>query len=68
MFIPYPGCDIYAHPEKYGVKILTKDFSQYAMYYPTKSIIETDVASNEELTEHFNHLRDFVLSNKWRKC
>ena len=28
-FIPLPGCDIYNNPEKYGIKILTKDWSKY---------------------------------------
>ena len=28
-FIPLPGSDIYMHPEKYGVKILTHDWSKY---------------------------------------
>ncbi len=28
-FVPLPGCDIYNNPDKYGIKIITKDFSQY---------------------------------------
>ena len=28
-FVPLPGCDIYNNPEKYGIKIITKDFKQY---------------------------------------
>ena len=28
-FIPYPDTDIYLYPEKYNVKILTKDWSEY---------------------------------------
>ncbi len=32
-FIPYPGTDIYNNPEKYDLKILTKDFSKYARIY-----------------------------------
>lgn len=26
---PYPGSDIYNHPEKYGIKYIDKDFSKY---------------------------------------
>lgn len=28
-FVPYPDTDIYLNPEKYNVKILTKDWSEY---------------------------------------
>lgn len=28
-FIPYPDTDIYLYPEKFNVKILTKDWSEY---------------------------------------
>jgi len=28
-FIPLPGCDIYLNPSKYGVKILTDDWTRY---------------------------------------
>lgn len=28
-FIPYPDTEIYLHPEKFNVKILTKDWSEY---------------------------------------
>ena len=28
-FIPLPGCDIYNNPEKYGIRIKTKDWSKY---------------------------------------
>jgi len=66
LFIPFPSCDIWKNPEKYGVRIITRDFSKYFFRYPSKSVIETDFCSSEELTEHFNHLRDFILSNKWR--
>lgn len=28
-FVPLPGCDIYNNPDKYGIKIITKDYKQY---------------------------------------
>jgi len=33
IFVPYPGIDIFNNPKKYGLKILTKDFSKYARIY-----------------------------------
>ena len=60
-FIPYPGCDIWANPEKYGVKILEKDFSKYWLYQDN-SMIETDVASRDELNQHRIHLFKWLLN------
>lgn len=28
-FVPLPGCDIYNNPEKYGIKIINRDYKQY---------------------------------------
>jgi radical SAM superfamily enzyme YgiQ (UPF0313 family) len=67
LFTPFPGNDIRNCPEKYGVKILKKDWSKYIQTYPTQSVIETNVASNKELREHFTHLTKYLESNKWRK-
>jgi len=65
MFCPFPGCDVWRNPKKYGVKILNRDWSLY--YNFTKSFIETDVASNEELNAHFEEFNRFLYSEEWRK-
>ena len=31
VLVPYPGTPIFAHPERWGIKILTNDFSEYWM-------------------------------------
>jgi len=67
LFMPFPNCDIWKNPEKYGVRIITKDYSKYFMRHPTKSVIETDECSSKELTEHFIDLSNFVDSNIWRE-
>ncbi len=28
-FVPLPGCDIWINPDKYGIKIITKDYKQF---------------------------------------
>ncbi|HME55433.1 MAG TPA: radical SAM protein [Candidatus Lokiarchaeia archaeon] len=58
-FIPYPGCDVWKNPERYGVKILEKDFDKYWLYNE-QSIIETNVASKEELDQHRAELWRFL--------
>ncbi len=67
LFMPFPNCDVWKNPEKYRVKILTREYSKYFFRYPTESVIETEECSAKELTEHFNHLRDYIISDKWRK-
>jgi radical SAM superfamily enzyme YgiQ (UPF0313 family) len=65
MFCPFPGCDIAQHPINYGVKILDKDWSKY--YNFTESFIETDVASNQELNDHYRQFSNWLESGVWRK-
>ena len=67
MFVPYPGNDIHKFPGKYGVKILNRDYSTYIQTNPTKSVIETDVASNEELNEHFEDMIKFVNNERSKR-
>lgn len=65
-FTPYPGCEVWRNPEKFGVKILTKNWDHY-WNFPDISVIETDVASNKELMEHREDLWKFLISEEWRK-
>lgn len=55
-FIPFPGSDIYNNPQKYNIKILTKDFTKYVItqgLYGDEAersfIFEHDILTNEEL-------------------
>ena len=65
MFCPFPGCDVAEHPERYGVKILDRDWSKY--YNFTESFIETDCASKKELDEHYSNLCAYLKSEEWRQ-
>ena len=46
-FIPIPGCDIWYHPEEYGIEILNKNLDDYNFYFfsdgkenPLKDVIK----------------------------
>jgi len=65
MFAPFPGCDIEKNPEKYGVKILNQDYSLYSNF--SKSFIQTDVASNTELNQHYQDFYLYLASEEWKK-
>lgn len=59
--IPYPGCDMQRNPAKYNINILVNDFSKYWLYQD-ESIIETNVVSKKELTEHRIHLMNWLIN------
>jgi len=59
MFQPYPGCDVWEHPEKYGIEIdKDTDFSDYI----TKGTLDGRLCS----TKRFQYLKD-VMGNKIRE-
>lgn len=64
MFAPFPGCNIERNPEKYGVKILNRDYNLYGNF--SKSFIQTDVASNEELNLHYQEFYKYLVSEEWK--
>lgn len=55
IYTPYPGSDIWQNPEKYGIEILSKDFSKYNMHFfskqkrTLKSAISINGISSKEL-------------------
>jgi len=38
MFTPLPGCGVWMFPNKYGVKILSKDFSEYNLCFVRREV------------------------------
>ena len=48
---PYPGSPIYMRPDKFGVKILNSDYSNYL--YP-RANINTQKLNSDELTKLYS--------------
>lgn len=65
-FMPYPGCDIEKNPAKYGVKILSKNYSDY-WNFPDMIKVETTVADIIELYEHRRVFYKYLKSEEWKK-
>jgi len=63
-FIPLPGCDVYRNPSKYGMKIISKDYSDYYLVTGNDGrggkIIETEHLSADELQEEVVKFRQFL--------
>ena len=47
-FTPLPGSDAWNHPEKFGLKILTRDLNQYQMVWKDLGVV---VVETEEMTK-----------------
>lgn len=68
-FSPLPGTDVYNNPEKYGVKIIAKDWSDYYMVtgkdgHGGKSI-ETKWLSADELEIQMKKIRKYLKEKKF---
>jgi len=60
VFTPFPGSAVWKQPEKYGLKILTRDLSQYSMV--GKNFKGNVVVETEDLTkEDIEHARDELI-------
>lgn len=70
-FVPFPGCDIYKNPNKYGIEILTKDYEKYIISLglcngeeETDFIYKHPVLSNEELKIHRKIMLDYIINRQ----
>lgn len=67
-FIPLPGCDIYNHPERYGVTIIDRDWANYniairlAPGAPFVHRIET--ATFDEMERNREMLKEFLFNQR----
>ncbi len=69
-FVPLPGCDVYKHPEKYGVKIISHNFSDYYLVTGKEGLggktIETESLSADELENQMRKVRKFLKERGFR--
>lgn len=68
---PFPGCELYENPDKFGLKFKTRDISKYRMIYGLDNneyeedfVFEYDEMSNEQLKYHRKKLLDFVKGHE----
>ena len=60
--IPYPGTDVWNNPEKYGMRIIDKDFSHYFYIkgnYEAGYVYETDTLNPSIIQE----MRQYMIDN-----
>jgi len=68
-FIPIPGCDIWYHPEKYGVEILNRNLDDYNFYFfsngkenPLKDVIKIKSRTQAEFNKESEMFRRYLLT------
>lgn len=63
-FTPYPGCDVWANPAKYGVAWIDPDFENY-WNFPHSTTIAYQDTSAEALNQRYKQLYDLLWSSEW---
>ena len=64
VFTPFPGSEIWNNPEKFKIKILTRDLAKYAMVskgYKGNVVIETEEMTKEDIEQARDELIDLLL-------
>jgi len=62
-FVPLPGCDVYKHPEKYGITEMNQDWDQFfniAGQYEGGSTFKTNELSSERIKYLHNDLLKYL--------
>lgn len=63
-FIPLPGCEVWKNPDKFGARIISRDFSDYFLVTGSDGrggkVIETDTLTADELFQEMRKIREFL--------
>jgi len=68
-FTPYPGCDIFRHPDKYGVEIKDWDYEHWWNFVFSASDNYVHVLNGQTQTQmkkRHDDFRKFLLNEEWR--
>jgi len=63
-FTPYPGCDVWAKPEKYGVKWIDPQFEHF-WNFPHSTTITYQDTSAKVLNQRYKQLYELLWSGEW---
>jgi anaerobic magnesium-protoporphyrin IX monomethyl ester cyclase len=63
-FIPLPGCEAYKYPERFGARIISRDFSDYYLIAGEGGrggkTVDTEYLTADELQEELTKIRQFL--------
>ncbi len=66
-FTPYPGTEIYNHPEKFRIRILDTDFNNWWNFCESRFVHQLVYESPEKTWERYNILYTWLVREEWRK-
>jgi len=67
-FVPLPGSAVFSHPERFGVRLNTHDFSRYWFYWDigSKEGMFIEYQNQDEILKLRDELKAFLVSEEWR--
>lgn len=69
-FVPLPGCDVYKNPEKYGIRRISHNFSDYYLVTGSEGLggktIETEYLSADEIERQMKRIRQFLKDRGYK--
>ena len=73
--VPYPGTDIWKHPEQYNIKEINKDFNKYQHSVGNTPeelewlpVVEYNDRTREKMREERNTLKKYIMERNKRKA
>ncbi len=66
-FTPYPGCDIYNRPEKYGVTIKDWDYSHWWNFVDEGFVHSLEGQTGQQLWERYQIFYQWLIKESWRR-
>ncbi|MCK5547663.1 MAG: radical SAM protein, partial [Thermoplasmata archaeon] len=63
-FVPLPGCDVFIHPEKYGIKWISRDWDDYVLVGKEGKggiTFETEDLTREKLINMHDDMHNFLM-------
>lgn len=65
-FTPYPGCEVYAHPDAFGIKITDTDFNHWWNFTEDHFVFEMTYEPQEVTWQRYKKLYAWLVSNEWK--
>lgn len=66
-FTPYPGSEIYKHPEQFGITIKDKDFDHWWNFVESGFVHKLDYEPSEKTFQRYKIFYYWLVGEEWKK-